>query len=181
MTVEARDADRHLPWKLLGVVAGMFAFGFALVPLYDAFCAVTGFGGKPAATAAAPLVAAADVSRTVRVEFLGTVARGAPFDFHPVLSHLDVHPGETSVAHFAARNRRDEPVVGQAVPSIVPGEAARYFKKFECFCFTTQPFAANEARDLTVAFTLDPALPAELDAVTLSYTFYDVSKVGIAE
>ena len=168
--------DRRLPLKLVGIVAAMFAFGFALVPLYDAFCAVTGLGGKTANAAAAPLLAAADTSRTVRVEFLGSVARGAPWDFHPVASHLDAHPGETYVARFAARNRRDEPLVGQAVPSIAPGEAARYFKKFECFCFTTQPFAANEARELTVAFALDPALPAELDTVSLSYTFYAVSQ-----
>ena len=117
----------------------------------------------------------------MRVEFLGSVARGAPWDFRPAVSHLDVHPGETYVAHFEARNRRDEPVVGQAVPSIAPGEAARYFKKFECFCFTTQPFAANEARELSVAFALDPALPTDLDTVSLSYTFYAVSTVGIAE
>ncbi|HEX5046326.1 MAG TPA: cytochrome c oxidase assembly protein [Gammaproteobacteria bacterium] len=169
-------ADRHLPWKLVGLVAAMFAFGFALVPIYDVFCSVTGLGGKTANAASAPLLAAADVNRTVRVEFLGSVARGAPWDFHPELSHIEVHPGETYVAHFAARNRRDEPVVGQAVPSIEPGEAARYFKKFECFCFTTQPFEANEARELTVAFALDPALPADVDTVSLSYTFYAVSK-----
>jgi cytochrome c oxidase assembly protein subunit 11 len=168
--------DRRLPWKLAGLVAAMFAFGFALVPLYDVFCAVTGLGGKTANAAAAPIVAAADMSRTVRVEFLGSVARGAPWDFRPAVSHLDVHPGETYVGRFEARNRRDEPVVGQAVPSIAPGEAARYFKKFECFCFTTQPFAANEARELTVAFALDPALPAEFDTVSLSYTFYAVSQ-----
>jgi len=176
MARAAPHDDRRLPWKLLGLTAAMFAFGFALVPLYDVLCAVTGLGGKPANAAAAPVVAVADTSRTVRVEFLGSVARGAPWDFHPVVTHLDVHPGETYVAHFAARNRRDEPVVGQAVPSIAPGEAARYFKKFECFCFTTQPFAANEARELTVAFALDPALPAELDTVSLSYTFYAVSQ-----
>ncbi|HET7132494.1 MAG TPA: cytochrome c oxidase assembly protein [Gammaproteobacteria bacterium] len=181
MTAAASDNDRHLPWKLLVLVAAMFGFGFALVPLYSVFCTITGFGGKPANSAAAPLVAAADLNRTVRVEFLASVARGAPFDFAPEQSHVEVHPGETYVAKFAARNRRDEPVVAQAVPSISPGEAARYFKKFECFCFTTQPFDANEARELTVAFTLDPKLPAELDAVSLSYTFYDVSKVGTAE
>jgi cytochrome c oxidase assembly protein subunit 11 len=169
-------ADRRLPWKLVGLVAAMFAFGFALVPIYDVFCSVTGLGGKTANAASAPLLAAADVNRTVRVEFLGSVARGAPWDFHPELSHIEVHPGETYVARFAARNRRDEPMVGQAVPSIEPGEAARYFKKFECFCFTTQPFEANEARELTVAFALDPALPADVDTVSLSYTFYAVSK-----
>ena len=176
MTRAAPDNDRRLPWKLAGLVAAMFAFGFALVPLYDAFCAVTGLGGKTANAASAPLLAVADTSRTVRVELLGSVARGAPWDFHPVVSHVDVHPGETYTASFAARNRRDEQVVGQAVPSIEPGQAARYFKKFECFCFTTQPFAANEARELTVAFALDPALPRDVDTVSLSYTFYAVSQ-----
>jgi cytochrome c oxidase assembly protein subunit 11 len=85
--------DRHLVWKVAGIGVAMFAFGFALVPLYDVLCAVTGYGGKTAAAAVA-VVETPDASRTVRVEFLSSVARGTPFTLEPEVSHLEVHPGQ---------------------------------------------------------------------------------------
>ncbi|HTJ94232.1 MAG TPA: cytochrome c oxidase assembly protein [Pararobbsia sp.] len=166
--------DRWLAPKLLGLCAAMFAFGFAMAPLYDVFCKVTGTGGKTSATAdRAP--AAVDPARTVRVEFLASVPRGSPWEFAPVVAHLDVHPGQLYEAHYAARNRTDEALVAQAVPSIAPGEAAKYFKKTECFCFTTQAFGADESRDLELIFTIDPQLPTYIDTVSLGYTMYEIN------
>jgi cytochrome c oxidase assembly protein subunit 11 len=169
--------DRTLPLKLAALCAAMFAFGFALVPLYNAFCTLTGFGGKTAGVgAAAPLPARPDPARTLRVEFVASVPRGAPWEFGPDVSHLDVHPGELYVAHFRARNLSGRELVAQAVPSIAPGEAARYFRKTECFCFTTQQFAPHESRELKVAFMVEPALPEHVDTLTLSYTFFTISR-----
>jgi cytochrome c oxidase assembly protein subunit 11 len=171
----AHARDRLLPLKLAGIGLAMFAFGFALVPLYDVFCAVTGFGGKTA-NAASVVVAAPDPDRTVRVEFLGSVARGAPWLFEPDVSHMDVHPGQLYEAQFRARNLRDEELTGQAVPSIAPGIAAKFFNKTECFCFTSQQFKPHEERELKVAFMIAPQLPDDVDTVSLSYTYFSVSK-----
>jgi cytochrome c oxidase assembly protein subunit 11 len=104
------------------------------------------------------------------------VPRGAPWEFSPDVSHMDVHPGGLYVAHFRARNRTARELVAQAVPSIAPGAAARYFRKTECFCFTTQQFAPHESRELKVAFMVEPALPEHVDTLTLSYTFFTVSR-----
>jgi cytochrome c oxidase assembly protein subunit 11 len=167
--------DRALAWKLVALTAAMFGFGFALVPLYDAFCALTGFGGKTS-TVAEAAVLAPDPSRSVRVEFLATVPRGAPWKLTPEISHVDLHPGELYVAHYRARNLTGSPLVAQAVPSVAPGAAAAHLRKSECFCFTEQSFEPHEERDLTVAFTVSPELPAHVDRMSLAYTFYTVTK-----
>jgi len=168
--------DRLLPLKLAGITLAMFAFGFALVPLYDVFCALTGLGGKTA-NAATVVVAAPDPDRTVRVEFVGSVARGSPWQFAPDVSHLDVHPGQMYETHFLARNLRERELTGRAVPSIAPGTAAKYFNKTECFCFTSQQFQPHEERELKVAFMVAPQLPDDVDTLSLSYTYFDVSEI----
>ena len=167
--------DRHLALKLAGLSLAMFAFGFALVPLYDVFCALTGFGGKTA-TAAVAVVEAPDPNRTVRVEFLASVARGAPWQFEPDVSHLDVHPAQVYETHFRARNLTGARLVAQAVPSVAPGIAARYFNKTECFCFTSQEFQPHEERELKLAFMVAPELPPHVDTLSLSYTYFSVSE-----
>ena len=167
--------DRALAWKLAALTAAMFGFGFALVPLYDAFCALTGFGGKTSPVAEAAVVAP-DASRSVRVEFLASVPRGAPWKLEPAIAHIDLHPGELYVAHYRARNLTGSPLVAQAVPSVAPGAAAAYLRKSACFCFTEQPFEPHEERDLTVAFTVSPELPTHVDRMSLAYTFYTVEK-----
>ena len=174
-----RVVDGMLVWKLAALGAAMFGFGFALVPLYNALCTLTGFGGKTAGVAAAATPnARPDPARTLRVEFIASVPRGAPWEFSPEVSHIDVHPGELNVAHFRAANLTSRELVAQAVPSVAPGEAARYFRKTECFCFTTQRFAPHESRELTVAFMVAPDLPPYVDTLTLSYTFFTVPQRG---
>jgi cytochrome c oxidase assembly protein subunit 11 len=166
--------DRHLAWKVAGIGLAMFAFGFALVPLYDAFCAVTGYGGKTA-SAAAVVVETPDQSRTVRVEFLASVPRGVPFTLEPEVTHLDVHPGQMYETHFIARNLTGSPRKAQAVPSVAPGAAARYFEKAECFCFTSQEFQPHEELELKLAFMIAADLPAHIDTLSLSYTYFSAS------
>jgi cytochrome c oxidase assembly protein subunit 11 len=158
----------------------MFAFGFALVPLYDVFCDLTGLGGKTA-TAPQRVTETVDTSRTVRVEFLATLARHAPWEFRPAVSYLEVHPGRLYQTHFYARNVTGLPKVAQAVPSVAPGLAARHLKKVECFCFTQQAFAPQQQRELPLVFMLDPALPAHMDTVSLGYTLFEVQQRAPAE
>jgi cytochrome c oxidase assembly protein subunit 11 len=111
----------------------------------------------------------------VRVEFLASVASGAPWDFAPEVSHLDVHPGQLYETHFRARNRTGAALVAQAVPSVAPGAAARYFHKAECFCFTSQDFQPHEERELKLAFMVAPELPAHVDTLSLSYTYFSAA------
>ena len=163
--------DRHLALKIAGIGLAMFGFGFALVPLYDAFCAVTGFGGRTAETAAT-VIEVPDRDRTVRVEFLSSVARGAPFTLEPEVSHMEVHPGQLYETHYRARNLAGSALVGQAVPSVAPGAVARYFLKTECFCFTSQEFEPHEELTLKLVFTVAPELPASVDTLSLSYAYF---------
>jgi cytochrome c oxidase assembly protein subunit 11 len=168
-------SHRNLVLKLCAMTFGMFLFGFALVPMYDIFCDVTGFGGR---TAEAPEVVerAVDIDRTVRVEFVTALGQTAPWDFAPVQGSMQVHPGELYEAHFTARNLTGQHLVAQAVPSVSPGVAAEHFKKIECFCFTQQEFEANENRDLKLLFSVEPDLPEYVDTLTLSYTLFAVAK-----
>jgi cytochrome c oxidase assembly protein subunit 11 len=163
---------RELVLKLAAIALGMFFFGFALVPLYEVFCTITGLGGRTNATAAAAVEQDVDALRTVRVEFIAAVAPTAPWEFRPSVSSLHVHPGEIIETTFRARNLTDARLTGQAVPSVAPGLAAAHFKKIECFCFTAQEFAPREERELSVRFFIDPKLPRHLDTVTLAYTLY---------
>lgn len=174
----SRTASRVMVLKLVALTAAMFGFGFLLVPIYDVFCDITGLGGRTSNQAAVDVAVAPDLSRTVRVEFVASVNAGAPWEFRPAVASMSVHPGEMYTTTFWARNLRELDVVGHAVPSVAPGTAARYFSKTECFCFTEQHFGPSEGRDMPVIFIIDPDLPAHVDTVTLSYTFFD--RAGLA-
>jgi len=167
--------NRSLTWKLLAIAAGSFGFGFALVPLYNVLCSVTGYGDQTKLLQRVQAIEHPDVNRTVTVEFLADVASAGTFEFRPVVRTVRVHPGELSSAQFYAHNLSGRDTVAQAVPNIAPSEVAAYFHKTECFCFTPQHFALNEGRNMPVRFIIDPALPQHIDLITLAYTFYDES------
>lgn len=162
--------------KLLLVVIGMFGFGFALVPLYDVFCDITGLNGKPENTAAEYKVDAIDTSRLITVQFISRTTQGIPWRFEPQVNQVKVHPGERKVVQFYAKNNADSDIIGQAIPSVSPGLAAAYFQKIECFCFNHQPLQAKEEVYMPLQFFLDPELPDDINTVTLSYTLYDITQ-----
>jgi cytochrome c oxidase assembly protein subunit 11 len=168
-------ANRNMTWKLLGVAVGSFGFGFALVPLYNVLCSVTGYGDQAKLLQRVTAIEHPDPSRTVTVEFLADVASAGTFEFRPVVRTVQVHPGQLFTAEFYAKNLSGRDTVAQAVPNIAPSEVAAYFHKTECFCFSPQHFALNEGRDMPVRFIIDPALPSHIDLITLAYTFYDES------
>ena len=166
---------------MLAVLAiGMFGFAFALVPLYDVFCDLTGLNGKTSSQAA--LLEEIDstavpIDRIVKVEFLAKVARGMPWEFRPVDRELLVRPGEMNTTTFFVRNLIEESVAGQAVPSISPGQAALYLKKIECFCFEQQELQPGGEMEMGISFFVDADLPAEITELTLSYTMFRVEDV----
>jgi cytochrome c oxidase assembly protein subunit 11 len=166
-----------LALRLLLFALGMFAFGYALVPLYDVFCEITGLGGRTNETPAV-IAEAIDESRSIDLEFVTTVNEYAPWTFRSSVPGMTVHPGGLYEATFVATNLTDRQMTAQAVPSVAPQQAGRFFKKLDCFCFTTQEFAANETRELPVRFIIDSDLPAHVDTITLSYTFFDTARMS---
>jgi cytochrome c oxidase assembly protein subunit 11 len=172
---DLRRANLNMTWKLLAIVAGSFAFGWALVPLYNVLCSVTGYGDQTKLLQRVKAIEHPDPSRTITVEFLADVASAGTFQFRPVVRTVQVHPGQLFTAEFYAKNLTGRDTTAQAVPNISPSEVAAYFHKTECFCFSPQHFALNEGREMPVRFIIDPALPSHIDLITLAYTFYDES------
>jgi cytochrome c oxidase assembly protein subunit 11 len=178
--MERKRANRRLLWGLLIMTAGSFAFGWALVPLYDVFCRAVGIGN--AAAKAGPVAAheAVDPNREITVEFIASPASVGSFEFKPAVASMRVHPGKLYDTTFYAKNLTAAPSVAQAVPSISPTGSARYFHKTECFCFSPQKFAVGEGRDMPLRFIVDPQLPSNVDRLTLAYTFYDTTQYKAA-
>lgn len=161
--------------KLVLVVFAMFGFGFALVPLYDVFCDITGLNGKTNDVAVTYENNGIDTSRIIKVQFITRMAKGIPWKFEPIINEISVHPGEMKFVNFYAKNESLRDITGQAVPSVSPGLAAGYFQKIECFCFTQQPLKGGEEVEMGLQFYVDLDLPAEINTLTLSYTLYDIS------
>jgi len=180
-------SHKRLIGRVLLLAAAAFAFAFALVPLYDVLCQATGFNGKTAGTGAirdgfgvgglktatAP-ASGVDTSRTVRVEFTGTVMPGLPWDMRPLTLSLDIHPGELQQVSYLVRNTSNRTITGQAVPSISPGQAAQHFEKIECFCFSQQTLAPGEAKELPLAFIVKSGVGRDISQITLSYAFFSI-------
>ncbi len=169
--------NRRTGLKLTAVALGMFVFGYALVPLYDVICEVTGLNGKTG-RAEATVSSKVDQDRWVTVEFTGNTMSGLPWEFRSLQKSLRVHPGEIAVAYYEARNTAGETITGQAVPSVAPNKAATYFKKIECFCFSQQQLKAGEHKKMPVQFVVSPDLPKEVSTVTLSYAFFNADQAS---
>ena len=168
-----------LTLRLLLLAAAMFAFGFALVPLYDVFCEITGFGGRTN-TVAATVAETPVEGRSIRVEFVTTLNEYAPWEFSADTPSMSVRPGQMYLATFTAENLTQADKVAQAVPSVAPIAASKHFKKLECFCFTSQAYAPAETRSMPMQFIVDPDIPEYIDTITLQYTLYDTLRLSAA-
>lgn len=158
--------------QLLLATAMMFGFGYALVPLYNVFCDITGLNGRTSDEAAKVQPVDIDQTRLVKVEFVSSLNANMPWKFRPDVSEVMVHPGEPTRIQYYAKNMSSSTIVGNAVPSVAPGQAAKYFSKTECFCFTQQELKAGEEKEMPVVFIVDKNLPKNIHTVTLSYTFF---------
>ena len=173
---QRKRANRKLVLGLLIMTAGAFAFGWALVPLYDVLCRAAGIGNAEAKAGKSVVQEAIDPNREITVEFLAEPASVGSFDFRPKVASMRIHPGKLYDTLFHAENLTQTASVAQAVPSISPTGTAKYFHKTECFCFSPQKFAAGEGRDMPVRFIVDPGLPGNVDKLTLAYTIYDTTQ-----
>ena len=179
-----RRENARMVGKLAIVAAGMFAFGYALVPLYRAICEVTGInilslselqvpgGAKGGTDVRVPANTQVDTTRTITVEFDAN-ARGL-WEFHPAQRSMEVHPGELHTVMYEFQNTQNRRMAAQAIPSYAPQQAAPYFNKLECFCFNQYTLDAGEKKEWPVAFVIDPKISKDVKTITLSYTFFEV-------
>ena len=172
--------NRRMVGKLAVIVLAMFAFGYALVPMYRTICNALGInvlsvservtaGGTVASRKVSTQV---DTSRTITIEFDAN-ARG-PWDFRPAQRSVTVHPGEVATVMYEFRNIQDRTMAAQAIPSYAPKQATAHFSKLECFCFNEYVLKPGESKTWPVVFVIDPKLPKDVTTITLSYTFFEV-------
>ena len=174
---QEKKVSRSQLMKIVLVPIFMFGFGFALVPLYDIFCDITGQNGKTGRIEASAIdEIGVDTSRTIEVRFLAQTNTGLPWSFEPVVETMQVHPGQVYEAHYRVRSSSRDKTLGQAVPSVSPGLAAKHFNKTECFCFTQQELNAFETRDMPLRFIVDRGIAENINEITLSYTFFSLDR-----
>ena len=179
-----RSENVRMVGKLAVVTAGMFAFGYALVPLYKAICEMTGINilslserqvpgnGVAGRDVKLPANTQVDTSRTITVEFDAN-SRG-PWEFKPAQRSVQVHPGQLTTVMYEFQNVQNRRMAAQAIPSYAPNQAAAHFNKLECFCFNQYTLEAGEKKQWPVAFVIDPKLSKDVTTITLSYTFFEV-------
>ncbi len=184
-TAQRERSKRRTLILLGGLAAGMFGFGFAMVPLYGLLCELTGVQSVEQRVALASAPAAPGTGgnpggeiaqdRWVTVKFDATVHPDLPWKLEPMVRKLRVRPGETHLVQFIAENRSGREITGQAIPSIAPWQATGFFSKMECFCFTQQTLAGSERKEMPVRFSVSPDLPEDIGSLTLSYSVLRVS------
>ncbi len=174
---QPKSENKRLLGKLLVISVAMFGFGFALVPLYEKICQVTGIRSLLRPDHVPSANTQVDRSRQVAIEF-DTNLHKLPWTFRPMSPHVDVHPGELTRVQYEVTNNQNRAVTGQAIPSYGPQLAAQFFKKVECFCFDKHTLGAGEVRQMEVVFVIDPALPKVINTITLSFTFFEVEGGG---
>ncbi len=170
--------DLKLAMNLLALAAGMFMLAYASVPLYRLFCAITGYGGTTQQATHAPEKA---LDREITVFFNADTDPSLPWSFRPQQRSVKVRVGQSSLAHYEAKNNSDSPVLGRATYNVLPFKAGSYFVKVACFCFEEQTLAAQQRVDMPVSFYIDPSIMddpemADVETITLSYTFFPLRK-----
>ncbi len=172
------SANRRMLGKLAVITVVMFAFGYALVPLYKTICEMTGINilalGEQVLSGkkATPANSQVDTSRTITVEFDAN-SRG-PWEFKPAKRSLTVHPGEMTTVVYEFQNVQNRRMSAQAIPSYAPMQASAHFNKLECFCFNQYTLEPGEKKSWPVVFVIDPKLSKDVSTITLSYTFFEV-------
>jgi cytochrome c oxidase assembly protein subunit 11 len=156
-------------------VLGMFTFSFALVPLYDVFCEVTGLNGKIELEATTNQNLETAIGRDVSIQFVSHNNEQMPWIFRPSESQIKIQTGKYHTATFYVKNPTNKRMIAQAIPSVAPSNAASHLKKLECFCFEEQELAPGEEALLPVRLIFDDELPDSIKSVVLSYTIFDVT------
>jgi cytochrome c oxidase assembly protein subunit 11 len=179
---EQQQKGKRTSWMLGGMGIGMFAFGFALVPLYNLVCSVAGINGiATSGNKAEYVMAQVDTSRLVTVEFDSTLNENLPWKIERPPKKLKVHPGELHNISYRATNMSNETIEVQAIPGITPWQATEFFNKTQCFCFDTQTLGPGESREMNLQFVVNRDLPERFKTITLSYTFMNTDRTKVSQ
>lgn len=179
MTGNTEQKNTRLVKILVFVGVAMFGFGYALVPLYDVLCDITGINGKTNAQAVKEVAYQVDKNREIKVEFLTTLNELTPLSFWVQTTAMKVHPGQYYTVNFYAENKTDKTLLVRAIDSVSPGLTKDYLKKTVCFCFSQQTFKPHERKTMPVRFVIKPDLPEQYKTITLSYTFFDNTGLSV--
>ena len=176
------DPVRRTAMLAVTGVAAMTGLGFASVPLYRLFCEATGFDGTTQ-RANGRLVKAVP-GKTVEIRFDANHVPTIPWTFAPEKPDQIVTIGEKNMAFFTATNHARYPVTGRATYNVTPTQAGSYFAKVQCFCFTEQTLQPGQTVRMPVIFYVDPGIAKDADtknieAITLSYTFYPIDDARV--
>ncbi|MDF2639345.1 MAG: cytochrome c oxidase assembly protein [Novosphingobium lindaniclasticum] len=178
----SRRSNRRVAFIALSMALLMLGLGYASVPLYRIFCQVTGYGGTTQRADEAKAAGIQVTDKTMSIRFDANVERDMPWQFKPLQRTDTVTIGERDMALFWAKNDSDKVITGTASFNVEPEQAARYFNKIQCFCFTEQTLQPGEAVKMPVIYYVDPAIlddpdNKDVEQITLSYTFHvtDVS------
>jgi cytochrome c oxidase assembly protein subunit 11 len=175
---QLRKKNNKLIKKLVFILLGSLLFAYALVPLYNVLCSLTGLNGKTDTTAVAVSKVKIDPNRWVTVQFITNVMPGLGWNFYPKQPQVRMHPGQIETVVFVAKNTTNQVVVGRAIPSVTPGIGAANLKKIECFCFIDQSLKPGEEKEMPLRFYVSPELPKDVNEMTLSYAFFPAVKNG---
>ena len=161
------------PILLAGIFAFMLGLSFAAVPLYDAFCRLTGFGGTTQVSKEPPKVV---LNKIVSVRF-DTNVNNINWDFKAKSNVIDVKVGQVNKIEFEVENYGESTTYGVASFNVSPSSFGKYYSKLGCFCFEKQELKAGEKATFVMTFYLDPELVNDpttknLEDVTMSYTFF---------
>lgn len=181
LTQEQQDkqkqrSNRMVAGMCVAFVGGMVGMAYAAVPLYAMFCKITGYGGT---TQRVEQYSDKILDREITIRFDANTSGGLPWDFKPVAREVKIKIGETTQAHYTAKNVFDKPTSGRATFNVTPDLAGAYFNKVECFCFTDNTLEAGASIDMPVVFFVDPEIVnvpelKDIKTITLSYTFFPI-------
>ena len=172
MVVERKKITKRFWFTLVSAPILMLLFALLVMPpLYEVLCDITGFNGTTGKVDTEQQYEV-DEERLVEVSFFASTMPGFPVQFGPKVTSMDVVPGKFYTTSYIAKNNTDFEVIGQAVPSVAPTDAALYFKKLECFCFTRQVFKPHEEVEMTLRFVIEPEMDVNIQDVSLSYNFF---------
>lgn len=178
-----RDGRVRTALLASGLGLAMVGLGFASVPLYQMFCAATGFGGTTSRVSEREAAGVRATGNVISVRFDSNVAKELPWSFRAERSRASVRIGDRSMMIFVAKNMSDRPITGRASFNVTPSQSGQYFTKVQCFCFTEQTLQPGQEVRMPVIYYVDPKMLEDADAetvqeITLSYTFFPVDEAG---
>ena len=159
-----------LLFALVSLMILLVAFS---VPLYNLFCRVTGYGGT---TSFSENISNITLDKDITLQFNADVNDSIDWSF-TAPQDVTFKIGENKLVEYEATNLSNVSSSGTATFNVLPEKVGPYFIKTQCFCFEKQTLEPNQSVKMPVVFYIDPSIiddpgMADIDTITLSYTFF---------